>query len=125
MSEMRLDSKEGEKEIYKMAKRRQEARKAIGRVKCVKDKNHKVLVQDEEIKDRWKEYFDELFNGSLGAVTGDTYVSKEEINVEFVLRVRRVEVEVALKRMKPKKTVGPDGISVEVWRCLGKVGIVG
>ncbi len=106
-----------------MAKRRQEARKAIGMVKCVKDKNHKVLVQDEDIKERWMEYFDELFNGSQGAVTGDMSVSKEEINVGFVRQVKRVEVEVALKKMKSKKAVGPDGIPIEVWRCLGKVGI--
>ena len=75
-----------------MAKRRQEARKDIGMVKCVKDKDHKVLVQDEDIKDMWKGYFDELFNGSQGVVTGDTSVSDEETNMEYVRRMGRVEV---------------------------------
>ena len=35
-----------------MEKRRLEAKKDIGMVKCVRDKNRKVLVQDEDIKDR-------------------------------------------------------------------------
>ncbi|XP_021740395.1 uncharacterized protein LOC110706747 [Chenopodium quinoa] len=119
----KLDSKEGEKIIYKMVKRRQEARKDIGMVKCVKDKNQMVLVQEEDIKDRWKGYFDELFNGSNGVVIGDTSVCDEEINMEYVRRIRRVEVEIALKKMKPKKTVGPDGVPIKVWRCFGKIGI--
>ena len=33
-------------------------------VRCVKDENQKSLVRDEEIKKRWREYFDKLFNDS-------------------------------------------------------------
>ena len=29
----------------------------------------------------------------------------------------------ALKRMKLRKVVGPDGIPIEIWRCLGEVGV--
>ncbi|XP_021746173.1 uncharacterized protein LOC110712057 [Chenopodium quinoa] len=43
--------------------------------------------------------------------------------MEYVQRIRRVEAEIALKKMKPKKAVGPDGILMEVWRCLGEIGI--
>jgi len=31
---------------------------------CVKDEDQNVLVREEEIKERWREYFDKLFNGS-------------------------------------------------------------
>ena len=30
----------------------------------------------------------------------------------------------ALKRMKRGKALGPDGIPIEVWRCLGDIAIV-
>ena len=30
---------------------------------CVKDEDQKVLVRDEEIKERLREYFGKLFNG--------------------------------------------------------------
>ena len=33
-------------------------------MRCVKDEDEKVLVRDEEIKERLREYFDKLFNGS-------------------------------------------------------------
>ena len=29
----------------------------------------------------------------------------------------------ALKRMKLGKTLGPDGIAIEVWKCLDEVGM--
>ena len=43
--------------------------------------------------------------------------------MEYMRRIRKVKVDSALKKMKLKEVVGPDGIPVEVWRCLGLVGI--
>jgi len=40
-------------------------------VRCVKDEDQKVLVQDEKIKKRWREYFNKLFNGSFTPDFGD------------------------------------------------------
>ena len=37
----------------------------------------------------------------------------------FVRRIQESEVREALKRMKGAKTMGPDDIPIEVWRCLG------
>ena len=34
------------------------------------------------------------------------------------------DVREALKRMKGGKTMGPNGIPIEVWRCLGDIAIV-
>ena len=34
-------------------------------------------------------------------------------------RIQKVEIGEALKRMKGGKVMGPDGIPIEVWRCLG------
>ena len=38
-------------------------------------------------------------------------------------RISESEVKEALKRMKSRKIVGPDGIPIEVWRCLEEVGM--
>ena len=118
----KLDSREGEKDIYKMAKRRHENTKDLCMVKCVKDKNQKILVQDEEIKDRWMEYFDELFNGNQEVVDVVSNGALDE-EQEYMRRIRKSEIEVALKKMKSKKAVGPDNIPIEVWRCLGQSGL--
>ena len=39
-------------------------------------------------------------------------------------RIQESEVKEALKRMKGGKATGPDGIPVEVWRCLRDIAIV-
>ncbi|AQK61125.1 hypothetical protein ZEAMMB73_Zm00001d054050 [Zea mays] len=39
-------------------------------------------------------------------------------------RIQESEVKETLKRMKGGKTMGPDGILIEVWKCLGDIAIV-
>jgi hypothetical protein len=41
-----------------------------------------------------------------------------------VRRIQESEVKDALKRMKRGKTMGLDGIPIEVWRSFGDVAIV-
>jgi hypothetical protein len=48
----RLDTREGGRDIYKIARIMDKRTRDIGRVKCVKDSDQKVLVGDKEIKDR-------------------------------------------------------------------------
>ena len=62
----RLGTKEGEKDIYRMARIRERKTNDINQIKCIKDGTDRLLVKDEEIRDRWREYFDKLFNGESG-----------------------------------------------------------
>ena len=39
--------------------------------------------------------------------------------LDDVRRIQEVEIGEALKRMKRDKAMCPDGILIEVWRCLG------
>lgn len=34
----------------------------LDQVKCMKDEERKILVQDKDMKDKWKNYFHKLFN---------------------------------------------------------------
>ena len=45
------------------------------------------------------------------------------MNHNYKRRISESEVKEALKRMKSRKTVGPDGIPIEIWRYLGEVGV--
>jgi uncharacterized protein YjhX (UPF0386 family) len=58
----KLDMKEGENIIYKMAKLREKKTRDFNQVKCIKNEADRLLVKDDEIKNRWREYFDKLFN---------------------------------------------------------------
>jgi hypothetical protein len=51
-------------------------------------------------------------------------VSSDDLNRQFVCTIQESEVKDALKRMKGGKAIGPDGLPIEVWRCLGDVAIV-
>jgi hypothetical protein len=119
----KLDTKEGENVVYKMAKLRERKTKDFNQVKCIKDEVDKLLVKDDEIKNRWREYFNKLFNdeSEKTAIELDDSV---DINGRFVRRIQESEVKEALKKMKTGKALGPDDTPIEVWSCLGDIAIV-
>jgi hypothetical protein len=45
-----------------MAKNKERKMKVIIQVKCIKDEAKQLLTKDEEVKNRWWEYFHKLFN---------------------------------------------------------------
>jgi hypothetical protein len=106
-----------------MAKLRERKTRDFNQVKCIKDEADRLLVKDEEIKNRWREYFDKLFNDESEKITIELDDSIDT-NRRFVRRIQVSEVKEALKKMKTGKTLGPDDISIEVWRCLGDIAIV-
>ena len=107
-----------------MAKIRERKTRDIGQVKCIKDGAGQLLVKDEEIKHRWREYFDKLFNGENESSTIELNDSFDETSMRFVRRIQESEVKEALKRMKGGKAMGPDCIPIEVWKGLGDIAIV-
>ncbi|PWZ30868.1 Coiled-coil domain-containing protein SCD2 [Zea mays] len=109
----RLDTKQGEKDIYRMAKIRERKTRDVNQVKCIKDEANQLLVKNEEIKNRWKEYFNKLFNGGNESSTIELDEPFDDNNRGFVRRIQEYEVKEALKRMKVGKAMGPDGIPIE------------
>jgi hypothetical protein len=81
-------------------------------------------VKDEEIKDRWQEYFDKLFNEENEGPTFELDDSFDDTNRRFVRRIQEAEIGETLKRMKGGKAMDPEGIPIELWRCLGKRTVV-
>jgi hypothetical protein len=120
----RLGTKEGEKNIYRMAKSRERKTRDIIQVKCIKDATEQLLTKYKDIKNRWREYFDKLFNENSGSSSIELDISSDDLNRQFMHRIQESEVKDALKRMKGGKTMSPDGIPIEVWRTLGDIAIV-
>ncbi|XP_071677140.1 uncharacterized protein [Lolium perenne] len=105
----RLNTKEGERDIYKMAKFRERKTRDVNEVKCIKDGDDQLLVKDEAIKRRWREYFDNLYNGEAESSTIELDDSFDDTSMCFVRRIQESEVKEALRRMKGGKAMGPDG----------------
>jgi hypothetical protein len=120
----RLGTKEVEKDIYRVAKSRERKTRDITQVKCIKDAIGRLLTKDEDIKNRWREYFDKIFNEDSGSSSIELDISSDDLNRQFVRRIQESEVKDVLKRMKGGKTMGSDGMPIEVWRTLGDVAIV-
>jgi hypothetical protein len=80
--------KEGEKDIYRMARARDRKIRDLNQVKCIKDEREQLLVKEDEIRHRWQEYFDKLFNGENenSAIRLDD--SFDDTNRRFVHRIQ-------------------------------------
>jgi len=48
----RLNSKEGENEVFKLARVRERRTRDLSSVRCIKDENGKVLVEDNKVQER-------------------------------------------------------------------------
>jgi hypothetical protein len=57
-------------------------------------------VKDEDIKHRWREYFDKLFKGETGSSIIELDDSFDDTSRHFVRRIQESEDKEALKRMK-------------------------
>ncbi|KAM1682632.1 hypothetical protein EV1_033564 [Malus domestica] len=126
----RLYTKEGELDIYKLARAREKKTRDkktsdLNQVRCIKDEDGKVLATENAVKDRWRGYFHNHFNEGHEKSTslGELSNSEECRNYSFYRRIRKEEVVVALKKIKHRKPVGPDYIPIEVWKVLGETGI--
>ena len=106
--------------MYRLARQRDRAGKDVQHVRVIKDKNDNVMVNSEEVLKRWKDYFEKLMNkeNDRDPRTEEAEMLNEEVNC-----VSREEVKNVLREMKKGKAVGPDELPVEVWKCMGEMGI--
>jgi hypothetical protein len=107
-----------------MAKSRERKTRDMIQVKCIKDATERLLTKGEDIKNRWREYFDKRFNEDSVSSSIELDISSDDLNRQFMCRIQESEVKDALKRMKGGKTIGPNGIPIEVWRTLEDIAIV-
>jgi len=114
-----LDTEEGTKKVLRMAKQRDKNSKDIYQTKLIKSEEGRVLVKDEKILKRWKEYFSELMNEENPR---EQRQAIQVVNSEDMTTITVDEVKRALKKMKNGKAVGPDNLPIEVWKCLGEEG---
>ena len=58
----KLETKERENELFKIAKQRNRQSKDVRQVRVIKSKTGEMLMEEEKVKQRWKEYFDKLIS---------------------------------------------------------------
>uniref|UniRef100_A0A8D8SHV0 Craniofacial development protein 2 n=1 Tax=Cacopsylla melanoneura TaxID=428564 RepID=A0A8D8SHV0_9HEMI len=79
------------------------------------DKDGKIIIEQQEKKERWMQYVEELFEddrGMMDEITGDSGPS-----------IMENEVEIAIKQMKEGKAAGPDNLEIEFMKLLNETGV--
>ncbi|XP_063601950.1 uncharacterized protein LOC134778062 [Penaeus indicus] len=111
-----METKEGERIIYKVAKQRAQSRQDVGEVSVIKDKDGVLLTDKDKVKERWREYFSNLLN-----VDNEWDPLQDCPPVEGPLPdINEKEVEEA---MKSGRATGCSGLPVDLLNPLGKEGI--
>lgn len=113
-----LETSEGSLRIFKIAAMRRNLAKGIISPKYIENNEGKLLTQDKDICNRWKEYYHRLLNEEFPRSATTT----ENPVLGPVQHISREEVEVQLRKMKRNKAVGPDEIPTEFWRKSGDLG---
>ncbi|GFS10824.1 endonuclease-reverse transcriptase HmRTE-e01 [Elysia marginata] len=109
-----LDTREGEKTIYRIAKQRAEAKRDIKEIKVIKDQQGEVLTDGEKIKERWREYYTTLLNKEN---------QRDELeDIPPIEELTRKEIIDAITAMKKEKAAGCSGVSADMIKALEESG---
>uniref|UniRef100_A0A914XLP4 Reverse transcriptase n=1 Tax=Plectus sambesii TaxID=2011161 RepID=A0A914XLP4_9BILA len=115
----KLSTREGEKAVYHLACAWNATTKNIQIVKTIKDSNGMALQRENKIRKQWGEYFHTLLNEENAQDTcNETPPVSGPIHA-----ITKAEVDLALRKMKNGKAVGPDGIPTEAWKACGNTGM--
>ena len=77
-------------------------------------------MEEEKVKQKWKEYFDNSHNQENLRERRETRTEGRERDVKDI---SGEEVRTGLGKMKKGKPQGPDGIPVEAWISQGNKGV--
>jgi hypothetical protein len=92
--------------------------------RVIKDKDGDLLTEMDNIKNRWKEYVEMLYD-SEGKPREENINLEKECDVENDNNgpeLLESEIRAAIKELKNKKAEGVDGIPAEFWKNLGEDG---
>ncbi|XP_009596472.1 uncharacterized protein [Nicotiana tomentosiformis] len=114
-----------DKKLYRLAKVRERKAHDLDQVKCIKDEEGRVLMEDAQIGRRWQTYFHKLLNeeGDRNIVLRDLKHSEDRRDFGYCRRIRVEEVEGAMRKMHRGRATGPDKIPVEYWKNAGTAGL--
>ena len=115
----RLDTKEGQRSVFRIAKQMAGERKDIVDMKCLKNEKGEILIEADAVNERWKKYMERLLNVENdwnGVLEGDRVEGPCEL-------ISEREVEEAIRDMKAGKAGGPSEVVGEMLKAAGRKGV--
>ena len=114
-----LCEKDGQRKAVWIAKQKNKKAQDVYQAKRVKESGEQIRTGEVQIRERWKEYYQQLMNVENPRVKREMEVAEEK----EVDRMREEDVAAAMKRMKKGKLVGPDDITAEAWKVMGRTAV--
>ena len=90
----RLVTRDGQNELFEIAKRRNRQSMDVHQVRVSKSNNEEILVEETKVKHRWKEYFENLLNQENHRERRKIKTDKRERDIS------NISVEEILRKMK-------------------------
>jgi len=114
-----LDSEEGQRAVFRIAKQIARERFDVTGVSCLKDEVGQIVVDSDGIKGRWKRYMERLLN------VENEWDSNIESNPVLgpAEKITEKEVEEAIRAMKSRKAGGPTGVVGDMLKAAGSWGV--
>lgn len=116
---MESDYHTNNKLFYKMIKNLRLTNKKQN-MKLIRNKEGVILTNENDIMERWKEYFQNLLNSHRDDRDGESVEHVREQHGEENISTK--DVEMNIERLKNGKAAGHDNITVEMLKNMGKKG---
>ncbi|PWZ22060.1 Craniofacial development protein 2 [Zea mays] len=115
----RLSTKEGEKDVYKMARIQERKTRDLNQVKCIKDEMDQLLVKGQDIKQRWQRIQESEVKEALKRMKGGKAMGLDGIPIKAYDKMPRNLMLWALDKHKvPTKYVTLKDMYDKVVTCV-------
>ena len=105
--------------MFRMAAQMRKDRQDISGTRFIKGNDGNIVVEETQVRERWKNYFDALLNEEYPNVFEE--VDRVEGPIEdFTL----AEIRKAVGSMKNRRAPGPSGLSSEMLKLAGETGLM-
>ena len=120
-----LDARGRSDLVYAKVKKLSAKKNVSSKSTTIKDDTGKLLTDPEEVRKRWKEYIEMLYDKNGKPKPGDLVLGSEGDINEDCKGPDLIDSEIvsAIGEMKKNKAVGVDNIPAEFWKVLGERGM--
>ena len=102
--------------MHEKLKETKNRRRICSAASCVEAKDGTIVIEKEEMLERWEEYIKELFEENRESVIT---ISREKENLPF----RKDEVEKVSNSMPKNKLTGPGDVAIELIQAMDDLGV--